>query len=280
MNGAIDISWAALASSAVLLVPPILVLVVFRIRQLQAVAVGVVRMAVQLFLVGLLLVYLFDLNSTLLNIAWFLLMIVVAAGTVVSRSSLRLRALILPAFVSLLVAGTVVLLYFTGVMLRLENIVDARYFIALGGMMVGNSLRGNVVALGNFYNGVRRDESRYLFRLAAGATRLEALMPGLRASIEASLAPTIATMATTGIVFLPGMMTGQILGGSSPLVAVKYQIAIMVAIFSAVSLSTTLCLLLSIPTAFDAYGMLRRSVFSSRKRKPSRPAGRPQRQRG
>jgi putative ABC transport system permease protein len=181
---------------------------------------------------------------------------------VVRRSGLSLRTIFLASFVSLILSGGTVVLLFTWMILGLDNPFDARYFIAIGGMLLGNSLRGNVVAVSGFFNGVRRDEATHLYRLSVGATRLEALLPNLRASVESALAPTIAAMSTMGIVALPGMMTGQVLGGSSPLVAVKYQIAIMLAILSTVALSVALALLLGIPLAFDSRGILRRSAFA------------------
>jgi putative ABC transport system permease protein len=58
------------------------------------------------------------------------------------------------------------------------------------------------------------------------------------------------------------MMTGQILGGSTPIVAIKYQIAIMLAIFSSMSLSSTLAVVFSIYTSFDSFGNLKGNLFS------------------
>jgi putative ABC transport system permease protein len=68
-------------------------------------------------------------------------------------------------------------------------------------------------------------------------------------------------MATIGVVFLPGMMTGQILGGSDPSTAIKYQIAIMLAIFLSVALSVLFTILLTVKSSFNNYGILRRDIF-------------------
>lgn len=261
MNGAVDISWVALALGIALIIFPLATLLFFRLKQVGSLFISLIRMGVQLFLVGLLLGYVFERDSVLLNLAWFLLMVAVASGTVIRKSDLRLRALLLPSFISLLASSSVILIYMTGVILELDNVVEARYFIALGGMLLGNSLRGNIIGVTTFFTGTRRDEERYLYRLAAGATRIEALMPNLRAAIKQALSPTIATMATMGVVFLPGMMTGQIIGGSDPLVAVKYQIAIMLAIMASVAFSTVLCLLLTLRAGFDSSGMLRKEIF-------------------
>ena len=68
-------------------------------------------------------------------------------------------------------------------------------------------------------------------------------------------------MATMGIIFLPGMMTGQILGGISPLLAIKYQIAIMIAIYTSTVLAINLAVLLTVKTCFNGYGLLRKDIF-------------------
>ncbi len=99
---------------------------------------------------------------------------------------------------------------------------EARYLIPIGGMILGNSLSGNVLGIGEFYADIKRNENRYLYNLSLGASRYEALLPYIRKSLRSAVRPTLANIATAGVVFLPGMMTGQILGGVSPLLVIKY----------------------------------------------------------
>jgi putative ABC transport system permease protein len=128
-------------------------------------------------------------------------------------------------------------------------------------MLLGNSLRGDIIGIDNFYKAIERNKQRRLYALACGATFFESLTPYFKESLTAALQPTIATMATMGIVFLPGMMTGQILGGVSPVLAIKYQIAIMIAIFTATTITVNLTILLTVRTCFDGYGMVRKRIF-------------------
>jgi putative ABC transport system permease protein len=139
---------------------------------------------------------------------------------------------------------------------RLPNLLDARYFIPMAGMILGNSLRADIVGLSTFFSSLRTEEKSYLLSLSQGATLSEAVRPFLQKAYTASLAPTIATMATIGIVALPGMMTGIILGGTDPFVAIKYQIAIMMAIFSGTALAVILGILLTLKASFDRYGVM------------------------
>ena len=131
------------------------------------------------------------------------------------------------------------MLYFNYFVINLQNLFEAKYLVVIGGMLLGNSMRGNIIGTDNFYNSIISNEKRYLYHLAHGASQFEALLPYIRKSLIASFSPTIATMMTVGIVSLPGMMTGQMLGGSSPMLAIKYQIAIMVAIFASTTASVT-----------------------------------------
>jgi putative ABC transport system permease protein len=128
-------------------------------------------------------------------------------------------------------------------------------------MLLGNSLRGNIVGISTFYESIRKDARKYLYLLALGASQAEALLPYLRKSVQLALKPTLATMATMGIVALPGMMTGVILGGASPEVAIKYQIMIMIAIVVSTIISVVLTILMTMRVCFNRYGVLRRDIF-------------------
>lgn len=261
MNGALDITYPALAVVFLLLIFPVVLSLVFRLKLIKQIAVSIVRMTAQLLLVGLFLKYIFDLNNALLNAGWFVVMIVTATGTVIRKSDLKVATLIWPALASFLLVAGGILLFFNAFVVRVDYLFDAKYFIALGGMLLGNSLRGNIVGLTTFYKGIRRNEARYHFALASGARHIEAVIPYIRESLKQAFAPIMATMATTGIVSLPGMMTGQIIGGSSPMTAVKYQIAIMVAIFTAITMSTALTIFLTLKLAFTERGTLKGEIF-------------------
>ena len=100
-----------------------------------------------------------------------------------------------------------------------------------------------------------------LQNLAQGALLHEAIRPHMRKACQAALAPTVATMATIGLVSLPGMMTGVILGGASPAIAIKYQIVIMICIFSGTAITVALGLWLTAKRGFTPYGVLDRTIF-------------------
>ncbi|HIH74932.1 MAG TPA: ABC transporter permease [Methanosarcina sp.] len=222
---------------------------------------SVTRMTVQLALVGVFLTFIFDLNSGILNIAWLLGMVTVASYTTIRNVELQMEKLFLPVILSFTVANLSILLYFNEFVLDLENLLEARFLIPIGGMILGNSLSGNVVGIGEFYADIRRNENRYLYNLSLGASRYEALLPYIRKCLRSALRPTLANIATAGVVFLPGMMTGQILGGASPILAIKYQISIMITIYVSTALSTTFSILSTTQAASDDYGLVKKEIY-------------------
>lgn len=255
-TSALDIGIIGLLLGYLLLLFPLAFILFYRIKLLKPLTISVVRLTVQLLMVGLYLQLVFKLNAWWLNILWLVVMLVVADVSLLNASRLRLRPFLFPIFVSLAIGTCIPLVYLLGVIVRLPNLLDARYFIPMAGMILGNSLRADIVGLSTFFSSLRTEEKSYLLALSQGATLSEAVRPFLQKAYTASLAPTIATMATIGIVALPGMMTGIILGGTDPFVAIKYQIAIMMAIFSGTALAVILGILLTLKTSFDRYGVL------------------------
>ena len=141
-------------------------------------------------------------------------------------------------------------------LLRVENVFSARYFIPIFGILMGNMLSSNVIALNTYYSGLKREQQLYRYLLGNGATKAEAQAPFIRQAIIKSFSPLIANISVMGLVAFPGTMIGQILGGSSPNVAIKYQMMIMVITFTASMLSLMITISLASRKSFDAYGKL------------------------
>jgi putative ABC transport system permease protein len=216
-----------------------------------------VRMIVQLLLIGVYLKWLFIWNNAWLNALWVVIMVFVAAHTAVRRTHLRVRVLLVPIAVGFLVSAVLIGSYFLGIVLRLDNVFSAQYFIPIFGIIMGNMLSVNVVALNTYYDGLLREQQMYYYLLGNGATRSEATEPFMRAAIIKAFSPCIANMAVMGLVALPGTMIGQILGGSSPNVAIKYQMMIVVITFVASMLSLVVTVALSTRQTFDAFGRVK-----------------------
>lgn len=257
MNGVADIQWPHLLLGYLLLLLPITALWYYRTGLVKPTLVAVARMTAQLALVGLYLEFIFRLDSAWVNLLWVLVMVAFASLAVISRTSLTYRFYLIPVIWATGLSLTVVVAYFFVVVIRLENYVEARYLIPITGMLLGNCMHSNIIGLNAYYSRLRLEQQLYRYALANGATRAEALFPFVRDALVKAFNPSIASMAVIGLVSLPGMMTGQILGGSDPGVAIKYQIMIMITIFTSSLLTVLLTIFLANRYAFDAYDNFR-----------------------
>lgn len=255
--GTIDISYISLLVGMLLLLIPIFYIWYYETKLLKAICIGAVRMVVQMLFIGVYLRYLFEWDNPVVNSVWVFIMVYIASETALTRTRVKRSVLMMPLVIGFVVAGVLIGLYFLGIVLKLDNVFSAQYFIPIMGILLGNMLTVNVIAVGTFYSTLQREQNLYYFLLGNGASRSEALKPFVRQAIVKSFSPTIANMAVMGLVSLPGTMIGQILGGSSPHVAIKYQIMIVVITMSASMLSLMIAIQLSSKRAFDGYGRMK-----------------------
>ena len=218
-----------LGLAATLVIANALLSLVLALKLERQILLAAIRMIVHLYLVGLVLKGLFAVTSPWLVLLVALCMFCFAGYEIGARQERPLRGLWsygLGGGAMALSCGVVTLLALTTVVSP-EPWYAPRYAIPLFGMILGNTMTG--VSLG--YNALTttayRDQNAIEAQLALGASRWQALRPCARAAIVSGLMPTINAMAATGVVFLPGMMTGQILAGVDPEQAVRYQLLIM-----------------------------------------------------
>jgi len=259
--GTIDISYSYMLIFYAMIVIPILIAGFLKLGNMKAIIIGVIRMTVQMFVMGLYLEYLFRFNNIWVNFGWILFMITIANITVNRNAGLKTLRLFFSVFLGIAVSALFVVAVFVFLAIRPEPFYDARYLIPVTGMVVGNCMRANVIALERFFSSIKKNEKEFLTYLLMGASLREAALPYIREAVKPALAPQLSTIATLGLVSLPGMMTGQILGGAAPIVAIKYQIAIMISIFTAITLTSVLNLFLSLRIAFNEYQILRKDIF-------------------
>lgn len=258
----IQLSWFQLAIGFIILLIPAGIFWWYKTGLNRQMVIATARMTLQLLFVGYYLEYLFEYDNAWINTAWIMVMVVVADFATIDRSGLKSKwALILPIFFATFLGIILINLFFLELVIQLPNFLEAQYAIPITGMVLGNCLRSNVIGINDFYYNLKNNKERYQFYLASGATRAEALYPFFQSALKKSANPTLATMATIGLVSLPGMMTGQILSGSSPMTAIQYQIMIMLAIFSGTILSVFLAIKFCNRTVFFENDMLDQSIF-------------------
>ena len=172
--GTIDISYLSLGIGLLLLSIPLFYIWKFKTGLLRATLIGTARMIVQLFFIGIYLKYLFLWNNPWINFLWVIVMILVASQTALARTQLKRKILLIPISVGFLCSVVCVGMYFIGIVLRLENVFSAQYFIPIFGILMGNMLSSNVIALNTYYSGLKREQQLYRYLLGNGATRTEA----------------------------------------------------------------------------------------------------------
>ncbi len=204
-------------------------------------AIATLRMIVQLLLVGLVLEVLFSLVSPLWTGLAALAMLLFAGREIMARQERRLTGFWAYGLGTscMLVAATLVTMFALVVQVSPDPWYHPRYSLPLLGMVLGNTMTGISLGLHTLTTGLTRDRAAVEARLALGATRYDAVLPVSRAAMRTALMPIINSMAATGLVALPGMMTGQILAGADPVQAVKYQILVMFLIAGGTGLGAT-----------------------------------------
>ncbi len=252
-----DISSLSLLIGLLLLLIPIWFLRKYRTGLVNNVLISALRMVVQLFFIGFYLKYLFIWNNLWINLLWMAIMVMVASETAITRTQVKKRMLLLPTMTGFFVGALLVGIYFLGLVLHLEHLYDARYFIPIFGILMGNELSSNVIGLNAYYSTLQRERQLYYYLLGNGATPAEARRPFVREALIKAFTPCIANMAVMGLVALPGTMIGQILGGSAPDVAIKYQMMIIVITITASMISIMITINLSSRKIFDNYGRIK-----------------------
>jgi putative ABC transport system permease protein len=190
---------------------------------------GALRCAVQLVAIGYVLLALFAREDPASVLGSLLVMLVIAAWT----SSRRVehgpgaRALF-PFALAAIGAGSVVALApVFAFVVRPRPWFEARYLVPLSGMIVANAMNCVALVFERVFQLARSESNVIEQLLALGATPRQAVHAHARTAVRAAMIPTINGLVTVGLVALPGMMTGQILSGTAPDQAVRYQIVVM-----------------------------------------------------
>ncbi|HEB79414.1 MAG TPA: iron export ABC transporter permease subunit FetB [Rhodospirillales bacterium] len=225
----ITLGYADVALAAILLIANAVLSLALGLGLARPLLIAAVRMVVQLLLIGLVLKALFALASPLWTGVAVAVMMLVASREIMARQQRRLRGAwgFGLGAASMMSAGLIVTVLALTTAIRPDPWYDPRYALPLLGMVLGNTMNGVSLALFTMFNAASRERTAIEARLALGEERGEALAGPRQEALRAGLTPIINSMSVSGVVALPGMMTGQILAGVDPVEAVKYQLLIM-----------------------------------------------------
>ncbi|WP_338786455.1 ABC transporter permease [Metabacillus sp. FJAT-53654] len=220
----------------------ILLLIVFvkwrGLKREKRIIISTARMTIQLILVGYILTYIFKQPNPFLITLIVLLMLCFAVYNTYKQVALPINKKLKKIIAISMISGSLVtLIYFNFVVIHFQPWYEPQYLIPIAGMIIGNSMTGITLGVKNLVEGIQREKQLIESALMLGAKPEAATKTVVNSAFDSAILPTINNLVGMGIVFLPGMMTGQILAGISPLIAIEYQIAVLLGITGSVSLT-------------------------------------------
>lgn len=221
----------------------------------RSLLIASVRLYLQVLALGFVLKWVFANQSAPLVLVLLVIMTLVAARVVLQRVKHAPPGLFGSAAVSMAFTGFTVTFAVTAVVLRVPVWYEARYVLPIAGMVVGNSMTGIALAIERLFSDLDSRAGEMLATSALGASVWEMARPSVRTALTAGMVPTINSMAAAGVVFIPGMMTGQILSGGDPIVASRYQIVVMLMVAAATTLGAVMAVLLMYRARFTPEGV-------------------------
>jgi putative ABC transport system permease protein len=195
---------------------------------------AVSRMLGQLLIVGYFLGYIFNSDNAWIIVLILVIMVVASSWIALRTITQHRKQFFIVVLISLLVGGVTTLMLVTQAVLDFEPWYKPQYIIPLAGMVFANSM-----------NSISLAAERYFDEIGRGVEYLEAR----NIAFKTAMIPITNSLFAVGLVSLPGMMTGQILSGVDPLIAVRYQIMVMAMIFGAGGISSAVCLALFVRKA-------------------------------
>jgi putative ABC transport system permease protein len=247
----IELSYFQVALAAGLILINGAISVLLRLELERRLLIAAACTVVQLLVIGLVLEWVFRMDRWYIVLGMMTIMTVIAGVAGTRRTKVRYPGIRARSIAATWASSWFVAALALGAIVRVRPWYTPQYAIPLLGMILGNTLNGvslGLDRLGGELSG-KRDQVEAL--LALGASRWEAARGPIRQAVKTGLIPTINAMMVVGIVSLPGMMTGQLLAGTSPVEAVKYQVVIMFLIASGTALGTVSVVLLSYRRLFN-----------------------------
>ncbi len=262
----ITIGYTELALGSILLLLHGLISMVYRTGVAVSLIVAALRMVVQLGLMAYVLRFLFASSQPLWTLLAFVVMIIFAGYEALSRQKHPLAGGwgYGVATGSILTAATLVTCFGLFVQIKPAPWYEARYAIPLLGMVLGNTMTGIGIGLSTLSDALRQQKDAVEARLSLGHTKWQASEGPVRQALHTGMIGIVNSMSAAGLVFIPGMMTGQLMAGADPIEAAKYQALIMFLIAGATAIGTTMAIFLSVHRLMDRRHRLRLERLSEK----------------
>jgi len=228
-----------------------------RLKLEKEIIIGVIRATLQLSLIGFVLTYIFNLNNWIVTTVVLLLMIFNASQIAAKRGN-QLKSAKRIAFIAILLGASITI----GILI-IAGAVEYKpsEVIPVSGMIVGNAMVALGLTFKQLHQNYKNKFQEIEIKLSLGASERLSSIELIRDSIRTGMQPTVDSMQTLGIVQLPGMMTGLILAGQSPVMAIRYQIMVTFMLLSTVSIATFVGAYIAYKTYFNNRKQLDKSLL-------------------
>ncbi len=241
-TGALDISWVELGVTSLFIIAAGIISLWGRLGLGRPLLTGAARCVLQLAAMGYVLRFIFDLSSAWIVFSLFAVMVVFAVRIIRGNVSEHAIPFVMPAFFTMFSVYALISCMVTGVIIGAEPFWHPQYFIPLAGMVVGNSMTALGLSLDRLFSDLKTKKDTVEMMLCLGATAKEASRDIFNDALKAGMMPSINSLAGVGLVFIPGMMTGQILSGEDPMLAIRYQIVVMFMLVASTALTVVIVL--------------------------------------
>lgn len=245
------LSMADIGLAALLILINGVISVLLQLDLERKLAWAAVRTVVQLLAIGYVLGWVFHNSYWYVVLPLMIIMTLIAGLAGGGRGVNTYRGQRQDSVVSIWLSSWLIAAMGLFIIIRIRPWYEPQYAIPILGMVLGNALTGVALAIERMTETLTSRRDRVEMLLALGATRWEAAGDAARQAVRAGMIPTLNQMSVVGVVSLPGMMTGQVLAGQSPLSAVRYQIVVMFMIASAAGLGTVIAVLLTYRRLFS-----------------------------
>lgn len=255
------LSWNDVIVSLVFIALSLFLIKRWKLGLEKTLLIGTFRTFVQLTLMGYILTWFFGQEHWLFMITLLLIMILIASYEGTRRQKEKIPRFFTAMLIALISSTVIVLCTILLFILDVKPWFSPYAAIPIGGMIIGNALNSTTLTANRFTSELKHREREIETLLALGATPKLAIFDAMKASIHAALIPNINALMTVGLVQLPGVMTGQILAGIDPLIAVRYQIMIMYMWFTTATLANMIMLAIVYRQFFTKKMQLRRELL-------------------
>ena len=220
--------------------------------------IGFIRGFIQIALMGSVLIFLFKLENLVLLFIVLLFMCLFAALS--SQKCLNDKMLYVVDFISIAIGSMsiMVLVILLGI---IPKPVKGEFVIPLGSMVISNSMVMNQIYSERLISEIKKSKGFIEAALSLGDSPRKAVSLYVNQAIKAAIVPTAKKMATLGIVTIPGLMSGMIVGGLNPIEASVYQVIIFLMILCSAFISILICSFFNLKFIFNSREQLRMEIY-------------------